>query len=169
MYITKTTDNVRILFEALEEMTDKEKIGVLLYIFEKINNNQVNSKNIDNPDLVEDEDLEIFKFENVGLNPNLNNVFLEINTLLYNKKFGGNLVLIDGNINGIKYSTNEQKLISEFEKLKFKEKLDVISELVIRYDNDTLFKNDTNKFSFCFDDEFDVALKIQEYKNGINY
>lgn len=165
MFVTDTTENVKKLFEELEEMTDKEKMGVLLYVFEKINNNQVNNKNIANPDLVEDDDLVIFKFENIGLSPNLNNLFLEINIQLYNIKFNDNLFLIDGNIRGIKYSIEEKELISKFEKLKFDEKLDVISELVIKYNKDTYFKKNTNKFSFCFDDEFDIASRIKEYKN----
>ena len=43
------------------------------------------------------------------------------------------------NVLGIKYNENDKKRFSEFEKLDFNEKLDVFSEIIIRYANETFF------------------------------
>ena len=47
----------------------------------------------------------------------------------------------NGNVIGVKYSDDDKKLASTFEKLDFNEKLDVFSEIIIRYDNETYFEN----------------------------
>ncbi len=71
----------------------------------------------------------------------------------------------NGNVIGVKYSDDDKKLASTFEKLDFNEKLDVFSEIIIRYDNETYF---TNKITIItFDSKsngFDIAKKIQNFK-----
>ena len=60
---------------------------------------------------------------------------------------------------------NDKKLISKFEKLDFNEKLDIFSEIIIRYDNETYFDEKITMLSF--DDElngFEIANLIQKFK-----
>lgn len=60
MYITETTENVRKLIEELENKNDITKLKFLIYIFGLLNNNQINDRNETNPDLIEEDDIEIF-------------------------------------------------------------------------------------------------------------
>lgn len=70
MYITDTTDNVRKLIEKIEKKDDVSKLKFLIYIFDLLNNNQINDKNEVNPDLIEDDDMKTFNLEMIGLSPN---------------------------------------------------------------------------------------------------
>lgn len=58
---------------------------------------------------------------------------------------------------------SNKKLASEFEKLNFNEKLDVFSEIVIRYDNETYFEEKLTFVTLTFDSNsngFDFAKRI---------
>ena len=56
-------------------------------------------------------------------------------------------------------------ILSQFEKLSYNEKLDVISELVIRYNNNSMFKNHEIHIPFKEDvDGFEWARIIQKLK-----
>lgn len=166
MYITDTSNNVKDLFEKLESMDDVKKLEILMSIFNIINNNQINNKNEENPSLVEDNDLIIFNMESIGFTPNYCTIFLQYNLMFYNsisnKK---NLYEKDGNIMGFEYSKDESEIISYFEKLSFNEKLDVIAEIIIRYDNETYLSN--TKTHAILDGErsgFDIAQLIKKLK-----
>lgn len=52
--------------ENLEEKSDKEKMQFLLYISECLINNQINSKNLTNPMLVEDDEANIFNMQSIN-------------------------------------------------------------------------------------------------------
>ena len=83
--------------------------------------------------------------------------------------------LIDMIIDYLKYllkhknikSENINKLLSKYEKLNFVEKIDVIAEIIIRMDNETLIDDvwfprlDGNLSGY------DIALIIKEYKNNL--
>ena len=60
MYITNTTEDVKKLIEELERRNDICKLKFIIYVFNLLNNNQVNDKNELNPDLLEDDNLKIF-------------------------------------------------------------------------------------------------------------
>ena len=71
----------------------------------------------------------------------------------------------NGNVIGVKYSDDDKKLASTFEKLDFNEKLDVFSEIIIRYDNETYFTNEITMISFDSNSNgFDLVKKIQDFK-----
>ena len=76
MYITNSTENVRELIEKLDDIKDISKMRFLLYIFNLLNNDQINSKNEVNPKLVEDEELDIFNFPAIGFAENYITTFL---------------------------------------------------------------------------------------------
>ena len=167
MYITNTTDNVRSLIEELEQKKDLNKLRFLIYIFNLLNNNQINNKNEANPDLKDDEDIKIFNLEMTGLSPNSCTILLQYFASLYNAITKSNEVYEDsGNVMGINYDKEDNDIISKFEKLDFNEKLDLFSEIIIRYDNETYFDEKITMLSF--DSElsgFDIAKQIKDFKN----
>ena len=169
MYITNTTDNVRKLIEELEQKDDLSKLNFLIYIFGLLNNNQINDKNEANPDLVEDDDMKILSMEAMGLPNNYCTILLQYFVMVYKDKTKTNNVYEDnGNVFGIEYSDEDKKLTSDFEKLSFNEKLDVFSEIVIRYDNETYFDEKLTFVTLTFDSNsngFDFAKRIQDFKN----
>ena len=165
MYITETTEKVKELFNELNEQDNITKMRFILYIFNLLNNNQINNKNEANPDL-EDDELIIFNFSSIGLPSDYCLAFLFYNTFVYNKLVGNKEAYEDnGVILGINYNDTDKKLISKFEKLDFNEKLDIFSEIIIRYDNETYFDEKITMLSF--DDElngFEIAKLIQKFK-----
>ena len=167
MYITNTTDNVRELIEELEQKDDLSKLDFLIYIFGLLNNNQINNKNEANPDLVEDDDMKILSMEAMGLPNNYCNILLQYFVMVYKVKTNINNIYEDnGNVIGIEYSDEDKKIASEFEKLSFNEKLDVFTEIVIRYDNETYFNEKITMLTFDSNSNgFDFAKRIQDFKN----
>lgn len=167
MYITETTDNVRVLIEKLEKKDDISKLKFLIYIFGLLNNNQINDKNESNPNLFDDNDIKIFNLESVGLSSNSCNILLQHFVMLYNSitkikdAYENN-----GNVLGVKYTKEENELNSQFEKLDFNEKLDIFSEIIIRYDNETYF--DEKIAIIPFDSKlngFELANIIKKFKS----
>lgn len=166
MYITGTTDNVRKLIENLETKGDISKLKFLIYIFGLLNNNQINDKNEANPDLMVDN-ISIFNFESIGLSSNSCTILLQYFVMIYNGITKTKDVYEDnGNIFGLKYTKEENELNSNFEKLTFNEKLDIFSEIIIRYDNEMYFNE--KMIMIKFDSKlsgFDLAKQIQNFKN----
>lgn len=167
MYITETTENVKKLIEELEKKDDITKLKFLIYIFGLLNNSQINDKNEANPDLVENDDIKIFTLDMVGLSENACTILLEYFVMLYNGLTNTKNAYEDnGNVLGIVYDKEDKKLDSQFEKLDFNEKLDVFSEIIIRYDNETYFDKKLTIISFDSKSSgFDIAKMIKNYKN----
>ena len=85
--------------------------------------------------------MEIFTLESVGLSENACTILLEYFVILYNDLTNTKESYEDnGNVLGIVYDKEDKKLDSQFEKLNYNEKLDVFSEIIIRYDNETYFE-----------------------------
>lgn len=166
MYITETTENVRKLIEKIESKDDITKLKFLIYIFGLLNNNQINDRNEANPDLIEDEDINIFTLDMVGLSDNACSILLEYYVMLYNKLTETSSAYMDnGNVFGIDFSEQDKILDSQFEKLNFNEKLDVFSEIIIRYDNETYFEKNLSFVSFdTKSNGFDIAKMIKDFK-----
>lgn len=90
--------------------------------------------------MIEDNDIKIFTLNMVGLSENACTILLEYFVMLYNGLTNTKDAYEDnGNVLGIVYDNEDIKLDSQFEKLDYNEKLDVFSELIIRYDNETYF------------------------------
>ena len=166
MYITETTEKVKELFNELNEQDNTTKMRFILYIFNLLNNNQINNKNEANPDL-EDNKLIIFNFSSIGLPSDYCLAFLLYNTFVYNKLIGKKEAYEDnGVIVAIGYNECDNELISKFEKLEFDEKLDIFSEIIIRYDNETYFDKRITMISFDTElSGFDIANIIKDFKS----
>jgi len=165
MYIENITDNVRNLINEIETKDDLNKLKFLIYIFGLLNNNQINEDNEANPNLI-DKDIKIFTLDIVGLSYNACTILLEYFVMLYNGLTNTKKAYIDNtNVIGIEYDKDDKNLISKFESLSFNEKLDMFSEIVIRYDNETYFKDKITILTFdSKSNGFDIAKIIQEYK-----
>ena len=131
-----------------------------------LNNNQINDKNESNPDLIEDDDMTMLNSEAIGLTTNACTILLQYFAMLYNSMTDSKDAYEDnGNILGINYNKEDKKLASKFEKLNFNEKLDIFSEIIIRYDNETYFDNRILVVSLNSElSGFDIAHTIQKYK-----
>ncbi len=165
MYITETTDNVMNLIGGIEKQNDVSKLKFLIYIFGLLNNDQINDKNEANPNLTED-DIEIVNLESLGLSPNAGTILLQYFAMLYNNiTKTKDAYENNGNIFGIDYTDEEKKLNSQFEKLDFNEKLDVFSEIIIRYDNETFFNKRITMMTFSSElSGYDLARVINSLK-----
>ena len=72
----------------------------------------------------------------------------------------------NGTIMGIMYSNEDKNIASQFEKLNYNEKLDVFSEIIIRYDNETYFDEKILVLSFGTKlDGFNIAKMIKKFKS----
>ena len=166
MYITNTTEDVKKLIEELERRNDICKLKFIIYVFNLLNNNQVNDKNELNPDLLEDDNLKIFNLEAIGLSPNACTILLQYFAMIYNGMTNSKDAYEDNEtVMGITYSKEDQNIASQFEKLDYNEKLDVFSEIIIRYDNETFFDEKTLVLSFGSElDGFNIAKMIKDFK-----
>lgn len=165
MYITDTTDNVKKLFENLEDFDDISKIKFILYVFNLLNNNLINEKNETNPNLM-DDNLNVFNMELLGVSNNACTIFLQYNIMLFNILTKSNSLLEDnGNVIGLKFNEKEKRVIKLFDSLEYNEKLDVFKEIFITYDNNTFFKKNINILSFSSSmSGFDIANLIDKFK-----
>lgn len=86
--------------------------------------------------------------------------------MLYNELTDTNDAYEDnGNVLGINYNDNDINLISQFEEFTFNEKLDVFSEVIIKYDNETSFKEKITIMLFdSKSNGYNLAHLIQEMK-----
>ena len=166
MYITETNDVVRNFIGEVEELEDINKLKFLIYIFGLLNNNQINNKNEINPDMLDEDDIEIFTFQSLGFSGNACTVFLQYLVMIYNMFTNIKDAYEDnGNVIGLTFDENEKKLLSAYEKMSFNEKLDIFSELIIRYDNETYFENKIPVVTFSTNvSGFDIAYLIQGKK-----
>ena len=169
MYITETTGRVRIFFGVLLKLDDKTKMAVLLYLFSKLNCNQINDKDEPNPDLLDDsDDIIIFNLEILGYDKHTTEALLEYNVFQYNlieKNKDECLYLDNGFVRGLKPTLFRRLALAMFEKMPFSEKIDVFAELIIRYDNDTYFNELCPEVIFVGNKSgFDVAKKIKDWK-----
>lgn len=167
MYVSNIDEDVINLFSNLEKLSDKSKLKFLIYIFNLVNNNQVNDKNEPNPNLIENENLIIFNFSSIGLNDNVCDKFINHLTSIYNIMNKDNKVIsINGNVVGLVFDIDEKEIISKFEKLSFNDKLDVFREIFIKYDNETFFTNKIITITFDLSG-FDIANNILKFKESV--
>ena len=169
MYMTETNENVKEIFKKVEELEDINKLKFLIYIFGLLNNGQINDKNEANPNLSEDNDINIFTFSSLVFSENANTIFLQYLVMIYNILTSSKDAYEDsGNVFGIELDDVDKKMASDFEKLNFNEKLDVFSEIIIRYDNETYFKDKLTILTFdSKSDGYAIARMIKDYKNKL--
>lgn len=143
MYNSKTSNNVIELMNMFNIADSDNQIYFIKYVLKRFDNNQVNEKNITNPSLLNDEEeLEIFSPRVILWDNNIINKLIEY-------------INIKTNILNHFYQKNN-KLLSLFERLKYKEKVDIIMEIILYLENK----------DFLLDlDGYAIARRILNYKN----
>ena len=123
MYLRNTSNNVKNLIEKINELDNENKMRYIIYILDLWDNNQINSFNETNPDLLDDSvDINIF-------NPSIGEYYLINQIKVYwNMKY--KLYQL--------YLEEYKVLIPLFENLSFKEKIDVFVELFLLMEHDEL-------------------------------
>jgi len=141
MYLRNTSNEVKDLIEKVNELDNKNKMKYILYILDLWDRNQINSLNETNPDLLDDSiDINIF-------NPNSIGEYYLINQIkeYWNMKY--KLYQL--------YLEEYKVLIPLFEKLSFKEKIDILVELFLILEHDELLPDHI--------DGYNVATLITKY------
>lgn len=164
MNITNVSSSVIDLYNEMEKLETNEKLKFVIYIIERMNNGQINEKNELN-NLNIDEDYEIFNFETFGLtHGHGENMIASLLSHLKDNK----LILMNNYVSGINYD-EIITVISMFEKMNYLDKIDVIKELMIRYDNNTLVNDNLVFMSISQEySGFDIAINIEKYKKSLN-
>ena len=110
-------------------------------------------------------DNEILRFERIELTNNTCDILLQFFAMAFRELYKENVQYVDNHFIGLDYNEKDKIILSQFEKLSYNEKLDVISELVIRYNNNSMFKNQEIHIPFNDDvDGFELARLIQKLK-----
>lgn len=110
-------------------------------------------------------DNEILRFERIELTNNTCDILLQFFAMAFRELYKENVQYVDNHFIGLDYDEKDKIILSQFEKLSYNEKLDVISELVIRYNNNSMFKNQEIHIPFNDDvDGFEWAGLIQKLK-----
>lgn len=134
MYLRNTSNEVKDL--------DKEnKIEFIIYILDLWDKNQINNLNETNPNLLDDSiDVNIF-------NPSSTQEYYLVNQIkeYWNTKY--NLYQL--------YPEKYKALVYSFEKLSFKEKIDVLAELFLTLDHEELLPDNI--------DGYEMSRKIIKY------
>ena len=169
MYVTEANDQVRYLFEELSSKDNIVKMRFLLYVMNQLANDQINSTNEANPNTREDPELEIFNIDSIGYSGDYIRLFLEYNVMCDYRIFDNYKTYVNENtVIGIENSEEDEKIQSNFETLDFLDKLDVVSELLIRYESENYFDEEVNIVLINpFSNGYDIASRIQKYKSWI--
>lgn len=141
MYLRNTSNEVKDLMIKVNELDNENKMKYILYILDLWDKNQINSLNETNPDLLDDSiDINIF-------NPNSIGEYYLVNQIkeYWNIKY--NLYQL--------YLKEYKVLIPLFEKLSFKEKIDVLLELFLILEHDELLPDHI--------DGYNIATLITKY------
>lgn len=163
MYVNNS--NVSSIIYDIEKLNDLGRLKILIYIFDQVNNNQINDKNEINNGIY--DDIKVFNFLTIGLSNNCCDIFVQYLVSLYNILCNKEAIYLNGNVRGIIYTSEEKKILSLFEKLNFNDKLDLISELIIRYDNETYFNDKITILTFDSKmSGYDIARNILMFKDG---
>ena len=141
MYLKNTSNEVKDLIEKVNELDNENKMNFIIYILDLWNKNQINSLNETNPDLLDDSiDINIFNPSSIGKYYLVNQI-----KEYWNIKY--NLYQL--------YLKEYKVLIPLFEKLSFKEKIDVLAELFLLMEHDELLPDNI--------DGYNIATLITKY------
>ena len=141
MYLRNTSNVVKDLIEKVSELDNANKMKFIIYILDLWNKNQINSLNETNLDLLDDSiDINIF-------NPSSIEEYYLVNQIkeYWNIKY--KLYQL--------YPKEYKVLIPLFEKLYFKEKIDVLIELFLILEHDELLPDNI--------DGYNIASLITKY------
>ena len=141
MYLKNMNDNVKELVEKINMFDKENKLKFIDYIFNLWDRNQINSLNDVNPDLLDDIiNIEIFNPSSIGYS-----YLVKENKEYWNYTY--QLYCL--------YPKEYKELIPVFEKISFKEKKDVLAELILILEHNKLLPNSI--------DGYEIARRIIKY------
>lgn len=141
MYLRNTSNEVKNLIEKMNELNNENKMKFIIYILDLWDKNQINSLNKTNPNLLDNSiDINIFNPSSIGEYYLVNQIkeYFNIKYKLY--QF---------------YPKEYKELIPLFDKLSFKEKIDVLVELLLLMEHDELLPDNI--------DGYNIATLITKY------
>lgn len=141
MYLRNTSNEVKNLIEKMNELNNENKMKFIIYILDLWDKNQINSLNKTNPNLLDNSiDINIFNPSSIGEYYLVNQIkeYINIKYKLY--QF---------------YPKEYKELIPLFDKLSFKEKIDVLVELLLLMEHDELLPDNI--------DGYNIATLITKY------
>ena len=135
MYLKNTSYDVKKIMAKIGELDKFNKLKFITYILNLWNNNQINSLNEINPDLLDDSiDINIFNPSSIGY-PDLVKIL---------KEFWNHFYQI------YRFYLKEYKdLITLFEILSFKEKKDILSEIFLHLEHDELLPDNIDGYEIA--------------------
>lgn len=135
MYLKNTSNDVKKIMEKIGELDKINKLKFITYILNLWNNNQINSLNEINPDLLDDSiDINIFNPSSIGY-PDLVKMLKEYWNHFYQiYRF---------------YLKEYKDLITLFERLSFKEKKDILSEIFLHLEHDELLPDNIDGYEIA--------------------
>ena len=167
MYITETTKEVFELFDMFDKLDTTNRLEVSIVLFEEWDRKLINEKNEINPETT-DEEYEIFTASLLGLKSNTGHLIAGMFLAVMNNELITKQQIEEDNYVTLNLNDESKKWLSKYEKLSYIEKIDILEEMIIRYDNETLFK--TIKGLPKIDDNLDgykIASIIEKYKSKI--
>ena len=135
MYLKNTSYDVKKIKAKIGELDKINKLKFITYILNLWNDNQINSLNETNPDLLDDSiDITIFNPSSIGY-PDLVKMLKEYWNHFYQiYRF---------------YLKEYKDLITLFEKLSFKEKKDILSEIFLHLEHDELLPDNVDGYEIA--------------------
>jgi len=141
MYLRNTSNEVKDLIKKVNDLDDENKMKFIIYILDLWDKNQINSLNETNPNLLDDSiDINIFNTISIGEYYLVNQIkeYWNIKYKLYQL-----------------YLKEYKVLIHLFDKLSFREKIDVLIELFLNVEHDDLLSDNI--------DGYNIATLITKY------
>lgn len=132
MYLKNTSNNVKDLIEKINELDNGNKMKFIIYILDLWDKNRINSLNETNPDLLDDSiDINIFNPSSIGEYYLVNQIkeYWNIKYKLYQL-----------------YRKEYKILIPLFEKLCFKEKMNVLAGIFLTLEHDGLLPSNIDGY-----------------------
>ena len=141
MYLKNTSNAVKEITEKINELDNENKLKFISYILNLWDNNQINSLDVTNPSLLDDSScIDIFNPSNIGCCYLVDKLkeYWDHTYKLYQL-----------------YQNKYKSVITLFEKLSFKEKIDVLAEIFLILEYDRLLPDNV--------DGYEIARMIIKY------
>lgn len=167
MFTINSSKEVKKIIECVDSLKDYQKLQAFIPILEQWSYNQINDKNEANPDLNNEEEIIIFNPSSIDLDNAFGislagelYLFLAIE---YNVKVSE--TINDSFDMQLEHNEEELKVLKKFEKLSFKDKIDVVTEIILFLGNFKIksMGNEIMDSKICFN----IARKILDYKKEI--
>ena len=141
MYLKNTSNEVKKITEKINELDKENKLKFISYILNLWDNDQINSLDVTNPSLLDDSScIDIFNPSNIGC------CYL-VDKLKEYWNYKYKLYQL--------YQNKYKSVIPLFERLSFKEKIDVLAEIFLILEHDELLSDHI--------DGYEIARMIIKY------